>query len=66
MIDHTFSFPRMIWTFASFVLIAFGYSSLVMLLSYLLIYALYVFVAVINYLSVGVLLLKYPGERRYY
>lgn len=66
MIDHTFSFPRMIWFFASFVLIAFGYSPIIMVLSYLLIYALYVFVAIINYLSVGVLLRKYPDERNYY
>ncbi len=66
MIDHTFSFPRMIWTFASFVLIAFGFSPLILLLSYLLIYALYVFVAVINYVSVGILLKKYPKEQHYY
>jgi len=66
MIDHTFSFPRMIWTFASFVLVVFGYSPLILGLSYLLIYVLYVFVAVINYLSVGAILQKYPTERQYY
>lgn len=56
MIDHTFTFPRMIWTFATVVLIAFGYSSLILLLSYLLIYALYVVVAVVNFVSVSILL----------
>jgi hypothetical protein len=66
MIDHTFSFPRMIWTFASFVLIAFGFSPWILLLSYLLIYALYVFVAVVNYVSVCILLKKYPAEEHYY
>jgi len=66
MIDHTFIFPRMIWTFASIVLIAFGYSSIIVILSYLLIYALYVFVAVINFISVGILLGKYPEECRFY
>lgn len=66
IIDHTFSFPRMIWFFASFVLIAFGYSALILVLSYLLIYVLYTFVGVINYLSVGILLRKYPKEQSYY
>mgnify|MGYP003365085698 CR=1 FL=1 len=66
MIDHTFSFPRMIWTFASFVLIAFGYSSIILLLSYILIYVLYVFVGVINYVSVSELLQSHPKERHYY
>ncbi len=54
MIDHTFTFPRMIWTFATLVLIAFGYSTLVVGLSYLLIYGLYVLVGVINFISVGI------------
>lgn len=66
IIDHTFSFPRMIWTFASFVLIAFGYSALILFLSYLLIYALYVFVALVNFVSVGVLLRNYHDEQHYY
>ncbi|CAM2833468.1 TIGR03111 family XrtG-associated glycosyltransferase [Levilactobacillus brevis] len=66
MIDHTFTFPRMIWTFATVVLIAFGYSSLILLLSYLLIYALYVVVAVVNFVSVSILLQPYPTEQRFY
>ncbi|AVK63745.1 putative glycosyltransferase, exosortase G system-associated [Lactobacillus sp. CBA3606] len=66
MIDHTFSFPKMIWTFASVVLIAFGYSSIIMMLSYVLIYFLYVFVALVNFISVGVLLRNYQQEQHYY
>lgn len=66
MIDHMFTFPRMIWTFATLVLIAFGYSTLVVGLSYLLIYGLYVLVGVINFISVGILLKPYPAERRFY
>ncbi|MBU7446634.1 MULTISPECIES: TIGR03111 family XrtG-associated glycosyltransferase [Lactiplantibacillus] len=66
MIDHTFTFPRMIWTFATLVLIAFGYSTLVVGLSYLLIYGLYVLVGVINFISAGILLKPYPAERRFY
>lgn len=66
MVDHTFTFPRMIWTFASVVLVAFGYAPLILILSYLLIYALYVFVAVINFASVSVLLRRYPSEQHFY
>ncbi|EQM52974.1 glycosyl transferase [Lactiplantibacillus plantarum EGD-AQ4] len=66
MIDHTFTFPRMIWTFATLVLIAFGYSTLIVGLSYLLIYGLYVLVGVINFISVGILLKPYPDERHFY
>ena len=66
MIDHTFTFPRMIWTFATIVLIAFGYSTVVVGLSYLLIYALYAMVGVINFISVGILLRPYPEEKRFY
>ncbi len=66
IIDHTFAFPRMIWTFASFALIAFGYSPLVILLSYLVIYVLYVFVAVVNFVSVLLLMHEYPDEQRFY
>ncbi|WP_440311191.1 TIGR03111 family XrtG-associated glycosyltransferase [Lactiplantibacillus plantarum subsp. plantarum] len=66
MIDHTFTFPRMIWTFATIVLIAFGYLTVVVGLSYLLIYSLYVMVGVINFISVGILLKPYPEERHFY
>lgn len=66
MIDHTFSFPRMIWTFASVVLVAFGYSVWILGLSYLLIYSLYVFVSMINYASVLLILRKHPAEQQYY
>lgn len=66
IIDHTFVFPRMIWTFATFALIAFGYSPLILLLSYLVIYALYVMVAIVNYVSVGILLRPHPSEQRFF
>ncbi|KZU16300.1 hypothetical protein Nizo2264_0430 [Lactiplantibacillus plantarum] len=66
MIDHTFTFPRMIWTFATIVLIAFGYSTVVVGLSYILIYGLYVLVDAINFISVGILLKPYPKEQQFY
>lgn len=66
MIDHTFLFPRMIWMFASVVLVRFGYPLGVMLLSYVVIYWLYVFVSLINYCAVRLLMRPAPAERHFY
>ncbi|WP_461215069.1 TIGR03111 family XrtG-associated glycosyltransferase [Lacticaseibacillus sp. GG6-2] len=66
MIDHTFLFPRMIWMFASVVLVQFGYPPVVMLLSYVVIYGLYVFVSLVNYASVVLLLRHEPEEWHFY
>ncbi len=66
MIDHTFLFPRMIWMFASFVLIHFGYPAAMMGLSYVAIYALYVLVSLVNSVSVQFLMHHYPAEQRYF
>lgn len=66
MIDHTFIFPKMIWMFAGIVLVKFGYPLRLMLLSYVFIYALYVFVSWINYVSVLALLYLFPDEKRYF
>jgi putative glycosyltransferase (exosortase G-associated) len=66
IIDHTFLFPRLIWTIASIVLVKFGYPLGVMLLSYFAIYLLYVFVSWINFLSVRVILAPHPKEVQFY
>ena len=66
MIDHTFLFPKMIWLFASFVLVGFGYPMTIMVLSYVVIYALYVFVSVINFASVRMLMREHQSELHYY
>lgn len=66
MIDHTFVFPKMIWMFASVVLLFFRYSPVVLGLSYVVIYLLYVFVSLVNYVSVGRLLQKFPDEQKFY
>lgn len=66
MIDHTFVFPKMIWMFASVVLLFFRYSPVVLGLSYVVIYLLYVFVSLVNYVSVERLLLRFPDELRFY
>lgn len=66
IIDHTFLFPRLIWTIASIVLVKFGYPLGVMLLSYVAIYLLYVFVSWINFLSVRVILKPHAQELQFY
>ncbi|MFT8407496.1 MAG: TIGR03111 family XrtG-associated glycosyltransferase [Liquorilactobacillus sp.] len=66
MIDHTFMFPRMIWFFASFVLLFFRYSPVIMMISYFAIYVLYIFVSILNYICVRVLLRPFPDEKAYY
>ncbi|MFC6206287.1 TIGR03111 family XrtG-associated glycosyltransferase [Levilactobacillus tongjiangensis] len=66
MIDHTFIFPKMIWLFASVVLLFFRYSPVVLGLSYLVIYLLYVLVSLVNFVSVGKLLQEFPDEKHFY
>ncbi|KRK86794.1 glycosyltransferase [Levilactobacillus koreensis JCM 16448] len=66
MIDHTFVFPKMIWMFASIVLLFFRYSPVVLSFSYVVIYLLYVFVSAINFISVGRLLRPFPLELKFY
>lgn len=66
MIDHTFIFPKMIWMFASVVLLFLRYSPVILGLSYLIIYGLYVSVSIVNFLCVELLLKKFENERRFY
>ncbi|WP_261806697.1 TIGR03111 family XrtG-associated glycosyltransferase [Lapidilactobacillus luobeiensis] len=66
MVDHTTLFPRMIWLFAGIVLLYFGYSLKILLLSFLLIYCLYVLISLFNFISVALLLRDFPEERRFY
>lgn len=66
LIDHTFLFPRMIWLFASFVLLFFRYSPIMMGMSYVIIYLLYILVELLNYICVLQLLAEFPEERQFY
>ncbi len=56
MIDHTFLFPRMIWMFGIFVLAYLGYSPIVLLLSVIFMYLLYVFDSFLNFINVRMFL----------
>jgi len=66
IIDHTFIFPKMIWMFASVVLIFFRYSPVILGLSYVVIYGLYVFISLLNFWCVELLLRPFPAEKRFY
>ncbi|GAB5057193.1 putative glycosyltransferase, exosortase G system-associated [Companilactobacillus alimentarius] len=66
LIDHTFLFPRMIWLCASLVLLFFRYSPVMMGMSYLIIYLLYIFVELLNYICVLELLRQFPSEKKFY
>lgn len=66
ILDHTFTFQKMIWFFASFVLLFFGYSIKVLALSYIIIYFLYVLISYFNFYNVQVLLKIFPSERYFY
>ncbi|KRL00988.1 glycosyltransferase [Liquorilactobacillus capillatus DSM 19910] len=66
MLDHTFLFPKLIWLAASVVLLFLGYSWIILLLSYVLIYFLYVVVSLLNYLCVVLLLRAFPAERKFF
>jgi len=66
IIDHTFIFPKMIWLFASFVLLFLRYSPIILGLSYIIIYGLYVSVSLVNYLCVKLILKGFTNERRFY
>ena len=66
LIDHTFLFPRMIWLCASVVLLFFRYSPIMMGMSYFIIYLLYIFVEVLNYICVIQLLEDFPNDQTFY
>lgn len=66
IIDHTFIFPKMIWIFASVVLIFFRYSPVILGLSYVVIYGLYVFISLLNFWCVELLLKPFPAEKHFY
>ncbi|WP_430611718.1 TIGR03111 family XrtG-associated glycosyltransferase [Enterococcus sp. DIV0876] len=66
IIDHTFIFPKMIWLFASVVLLFFGYTAKILLLSYVLIYLLYFFDSLLKFISISLLLKSFKSDQRFY
>lgn len=66
MIDHTFLFPKIIWIFASIALLFFHYSAIMMAMSYVAIYLLYILVGMLNFVCVRLLLHDFPEENKFY
>lgn len=66
MVDHTFVFPRLIWMIGLGMLVYLGYSPVVVGLSLMMMYLLYVVFGFLNYWSALQLLAKFETERRYY
>lgn len=66
IIDHTFIFPKMIWFFASVVLLFFGYTAKILVLSYLLIYLLYFFDSLLKFISISLLLRSFKSDQKFY
>ena len=66
MVDHTFVFPRLIWLVGLGMLVYLGYSPIVIGLSLVMMYLLYVVFGCLNYWSTLQLLKKFETERRYY
>lgn len=66
LIDHTFLFPKMIWMCASVALLFFRYSAIMMGMSYVAIYILYILVSLLNFVCVRLLLRDFPEENKFY
>lgn len=66
LIDHTVLFLRMIWLFAFVVLIPFGYSVHLVAMSFVLLYFLYVGMALINFVSAFIYLRAFRADQLFY
>ncbi len=64
--DHTFTFPRMIWFFALICLIFMNYPLKLIIVSTVLIYALYTFSSFLFFLNVLSFLGEFKEERKFY
>lgn len=64
--DHTFAFPRMIWYLALFCLMGMNYSYRMILISLVILFALYTVVGYFYFFSTIGFLKKFPEVRRYY
>lgn len=66
LIDHTVLFLRMIWLFAFVVLIPFGYSVHLVAMSFILLYILYIGIALLNFISACIYLRSFRADERFY
>ena len=66
MFDHTFAFPRMIWYVALICLMALNTSAKIVILSVLLIFALYILVGYFYFIHIALFLKMDDELRKYY
>lgn len=66
MIDHTFLFLKTIWLFASISLLFLHYSPVLLILSYLAIYLLYILINALVFINISMILIKFPEEQKFY
>lgn len=66
IMDHTVLILRIIWMSAIFILIPLGYSSLLVILSFLILYILYVFICILNFINIQYYFRFFLKDRRYY
>ena len=64
--DHTILFLRIIWMVAFLVLIPFGYYLKLILISFVILYLLYIFICLLNFIDIQYYLRFFPEERHYY
>ena len=64
--DHTFAFPRLIWYVAIFCFIAMGYAVDTMIISIVIVTAVYIFIGYAYYYSIQKFLTEFPDLRKYY
>lgn len=66
MYDHTFAFPRMIWYFALICLAFMNYPMSLIIESFVVIYILYTFSALLYYFNISSFLSEFKDLQRYY
>lgn len=65
IVDHTVNFLKIVWLFAIFILVPFGYSAAMIALSFVAMYLLYLFIGILNWSNVLVYLKFDRDEQRY-
>lgn len=66
MFDHTFAFPRMIWSFILIFLVFLNYPIKLVIISTVLVFALYILSTFLYYVTICIFLRPYKDIQRYY
>lgn len=66
IMDHTILLLRIIWMFAYLFLIPLGYSPKIIVLSFVLLYFLYLLILILNFINIQSFLKNFKSDRKYY